>query len=155
MTPELRPIPECPGYSASADGRIFSHRRRKGAPRELRQFDRKTLNGYASPYLSVSATRNGKPCNRFVHELVLIAWVGPRPGTTEEVEACHGLGGSRDNRVSNLRWDSVEANTRDRQRHRMACYGGGYAELETCEPGPDVQRAYFDEGHAFSDMVAE
>lgn len=119
MTPELRAIPECPGYSASADGRIFSHLR-GGDPRELRPFDRGTLRGGPSPYLSVNVTRNGRRCNRFVHELVLLAWVGPRPGGPREVNACHGPGGSRDNRLSNLRWDTTKANAADRVRENAA-----------------------------------
>lgn len=135
--PELRAIAECPGYSASADGRIFSHWHRAGfgplivdmtrAPRELKQFDRKTLRNTASPYLSVNVTREGKRCNRFVHELVLLAWVGPRPGTPDEIEACHGEGGSRDNRLSNLRWDTVKANAADRIR-------AAYERDNACEP---------------------
>lgn len=124
--PELRAIAECPGYSASADGRIFSHWHRAGfgplvvdmtrAPRELKQFDRRTLRNTSSPYLSVNVTRDGKRCNRFVHELVLLAWVGPRPGTPDAIEACHGPGGSRDNRLANLRWDTTKANAADRIR---------------------------------------
>ncbi len=132
----LREIPGVPGYSASACGRIFSHWHRVGfgpkvvdrerPARELPQFDRRTIRNKPSPYLSVSATRAGKRCNRFVHELVLLAWVGLRPGSPDDVEACHGPGGSRDNRLSNLRWDTVAENTADKARHREACYGDGY-----------------------------
>lgn len=124
---ELREIPECPGYSATEDGRIFSHWHRVNfgpmvidmarAPRELRQFDRRTIRNTASPYLSVNLVRDGKRCNRFVHELVLLAWVGPRPGSADEWEACHGIGGPKDNRVSNLRWDTVKANRADQELH--------------------------------------
>lgn len=124
---ELAAIPGCPGYSASRDGRIFSHWHRVGfgpvvvdmarQPRELRQFDRRTLRGYASPYLSVNLVRDGKRCNRFVHELVLMAWVGERPGSPHEIEACHGPGGSKDNRVENLRWDTTKANRADQDIH--------------------------------------
>lgn len=129
MTPPLKPIPGLPGYSASADGRIFSHFVRRGfgpqvvdmdaPPRELRQFDRKTLKGGFSGYRSVNATRDGKRCNRFVHELVLLAWVGDRPGTPDEIEACHCNGNRADNRVENLRWDTVKANAADREMHRL------------------------------------
>lgn len=149
---ELRAIPECAGYSASADGRIWTHFHRDGfgpmrvdmlrPPRELRPFDRKTLRGRASPYPSVNLTRNGKRCNRFVHELVLLAWVGPRPGSAHEVEACHGPGGSKDNQLSNLRWDTVQANAWDRERAR--------------DPGWEPPNAHDGDdggGHAFSDLL--
>lgn len=46
-----------------------------------------------------------------VHQLVLQAFVGPRP---EGYEALHGVGGHRDNRLSNLRWGSTEENIEDR-----------------------------------------
>lgn len=149
---ELRSIEECPGYSASADGRIWSHWHRCGfgpvqidmsrPPRELRPFDRRKLSGARSPYLSVNLTRNGKRCNRFVHELVLIAWVGPRPGSAHEIEACHCNGDSHDNRAANLRWDTVQANAWDRERHR--------------DPGwepPNAHDGESGEGHAFSDLI--
>jgi len=131
--PEVRPVPGCPGYHASACGRIFSDR--SGAMRELRQFDRRKLSGAPSPYLSVVASRDGKRCNRFVHELVLMAWVGPRPGSPDEIEACHGPGGSRDNRLSNLRWDTVQANADDKAIHR------------------EIWSDYADGSHAFSDLI--
>lgn len=152
MIPELREIPACAGYYASACGRIFSrwHRVRFGPmqvdvsrePRELRQFDSRTLRGGRSPYLSVNLTRDGKRCNRFVHELVLLAWAGERPGPAAEVEACHGPLGSRDNRLSNLRWDTVQHNAWDRERAR--------------DPGwepPNAHDGDDGEGHAFSDMI--
>lgn len=153
-THELRPIPECAGYSASADGRIFSHWHRPKAfgpiavdmlrePRELAPFDRGKPNGGPSPYLSVNLTRSGKRCNRFVHELVLLAWVGPRPGSADEVEACHGPGGSKDNRLENLRWDTVKANAADRERARDPAW----------EP-PNSHDGDSGDGHAFSDLLA-
>lgn len=124
----LAPIPGLPGYSASDDGRIFSHWHRVKVPglpvidelrppRELRQFDRRTRRNQPSPYLSVCVVHPGTgQRNRFVHELVLLAWVGTRPGSVDEVEACHGPGGSRDNSVANLRWDTVKQNIADRTR---------------------------------------
>lgn len=155
VIPDLKPIPECLGYSASADGRIFSHWHRPATfgpiavdmtrpPRELRQFDRRTLSGRPSPYLSVNLTRNGKRCNRFVHELVLLAWVGPRPGSPDDVEACHGPGGSKDNSIANLRWDTVAANAADRMRARDPAW----------EP-PNAHDGDCGDGHAFSDLIGE
>ena len=152
MSPALAPsdlaqIPGCGGYSASRDGRIFSHWHRVGfgpvvvdmsrPARELRQFDRRTLHGYASPYLSVNLVRNGKRCNRFVHELVLLAWVGERPGSPHEVEACHGPGGSKDNRLTNLRWDTTKANAADKELH---------AALRKAREDDDVRGAFDDLG---------
>lgn len=51
---------------------------------------------------------------RLVHSLVLEAFIGPRP---PGFEACHNDGDPANNRLSNLRWDTRSANTRDRVRH--------------------------------------
>lgn len=50
-----------------------------------------------------------------VHVLVLETFTGPRP--SPEHEGCHGDGDPSNNRLSNLRWDTSEANKRDMVRH--------------------------------------
>jgi len=52
--------------------------------------------------------------NRYVHQLVLEAFVGPRPSRHE---ACHCNGDRSDNRLENLRWDTPQANQMDRAKH--------------------------------------
>jgi hypothetical protein len=52
--------------------------------------------------------------NRYVHALVLEAFVGPRP---EGFDACHNNGNKTDNRLENLRWDTKSANSLDKRRH--------------------------------------
>jgi len=49
--------------------------------------------------------------------LVLEAWRGLRPGPG--YEACHNNGVRTDNRLSELRWDTRDANVADMQRHRL------------------------------------
>jgi hypothetical protein len=44
---------------------------------------------------------------------VLEAFVGPRPAG---MQACHGPAGKTQNSLSNLRWDTPEANYQDRAR---------------------------------------
>ncbi len=48
------------------------------------------------------------------HQLVLAAFVGPRP---EGKEGCHNDGDPWHNHVSNLRWDTRKANHADSVRH--------------------------------------
>jgi hypothetical protein len=50
----------------------------------------------------------------FLHRVVLLAFVGPRPANCE---ACHSNGIRSDNRLANLRWDTRESNVADRVRH--------------------------------------
>jgi hypothetical protein len=49
-----------------------------------------------------------------VHQLVLEAFVGPRP---RGMESCHNNGNQTDNRLVNLRWDTKSENNLDRVRH--------------------------------------
>lgn len=53
--------------------------------------------------------------DRKVHLLVLEAFVGPRPSPTHD--ACHGIGGPRDNSLANLRWGTKQENADDRLLH--------------------------------------
>jgi hypothetical protein len=54
------------------------------------------------------------PRNRAVHQLVLEAFVGPRP---EGLVCCHRDDNSFNNHLSNLRWDTPQANERDKIRN--------------------------------------
>ena len=56
----------------------------------------------------------------YVHRLVLETFVGPCP---PGMESCHGPGGSSDNRVLNLRWDSRQANSDDQDLHGTRAKG--------------------------------
>ena len=65
-------------------------------------------------YVRVTLSRDGRRQSVFVHDLVLEAFVGPRP---EAQEGCHGNGDGLDNALSNLRWDTRSGNQRDSVRH--------------------------------------
>jgi DNA-binding XRE family transcriptional regulator len=107
-----RDIPGFPGYKAGDDGSVWSTRR--GEPRRLAA----TLSGYAlghgrghwSVCLSVPGSRQVR---RYVHRLVLLAFVGDPPLGTE---ACHNDGNRDNNRLSNLRWDTRISNVSDAER---------------------------------------
>lgn len=64
-------------------------------------------------YLTVGLSKDGKQQRHYVHKLVLMAFAGARP---DEMQACHGPGGSLDNRwPENLRWDTKRANEVDKR----------------------------------------
>jgi hypothetical protein len=50
----------------------------------------------------------------FVHQLVMLAFVGPYP---DGMEICHRNGIKNDNRLSNLRYDTPRSNNLDRVKH--------------------------------------
>lgn len=52
--------------------------------------------------------------DRYVHRLVLEAFVGPCP---PGMETCHNNGDRFDNRLENLRWDTPSNNGRDKAKH--------------------------------------
>ena len=57
---------------------------------------------------------NGEKRTVLVHVLMLETFVGPRP---QGYEGCHNNGVRHDNRLENLRWDTVESNQADRKIH--------------------------------------
>lgn len=79
-----------------------------------------------------------KQTTKFVHHLVLVAFVGPRPDGTE---CCHNNGDPSDNRLSNLRWGTSSDNHHDMVRHgrhafsrRTHCAAGHLLEAPNIAP---------------------
>lgn len=74
------------------------------------------LTGTTTPdgYRLLRLRDNGRKANIGIHILVLEAFVGPRP---DSHYACHNNGVADDNRLINLRWDSISGNAQDRKRH--------------------------------------
>lgn len=72
--------------------------------------------GAKYPVVCLAETGAGRKQYRYVHDLVLGAFVGPKPCG---LEACHNNGNRKDNSLANLRYDTRSANARDTQRHRI------------------------------------
>jgi hypothetical protein len=112
MTVEWRPVPGFEGfYSVSNAGQVRSEARIvNGYPvREGLVKPRRDKDGY----LTVLLYKGGQK-RRFVHRLVLEAFVGPAP---QGMVACHEDGIPHNCRLSNLRWDTQTANNADKRRH--------------------------------------
>jgi hypothetical protein len=104
-------------YEASTLGRIRSLDRiitcSSGPPRSLRgRILRPAVR--VDGHLQVTLCRNGQDYKRYVHSLVALAFLGPRPSG---LEACHGDGNPANNRPENLRYGSHGSNLLDRVRH--------------------------------------
>lgn len=89
-------------YEVSSLGRVYSHFRSGRMLRPGRS---------SSGHVSVALGRNN---SRFVHELVLLAFVGARPN---KYEARHLNGKPGDNRLSNLVWATRTRNSQDKKWH--------------------------------------
>ena len=81
---------------------------RRVSARTLRQFTRED----GRP--TVNLSKENHQILRLVHQVVLEAFVGPRPGGAD---CCHGDGDVTNNHISNLRWDTRSANAQDTIRH--------------------------------------
>lgn len=66
--------------------------------------------GYKRVALWVNRTRS----HRAVHQIVLEAFIGPRP---KGFCACHNDGDKTNNSANNLRWDTHKANCLDKKKH--------------------------------------
>lgn len=150
---DRRAIPGWPGYFVDEEGRVFSSFRRVhlegllwgsaiGGPlRELKPYDRRSARGKATPYVSVSLTRDLRHVSRYVHELVALAFLGPRP---EGAQILHGPAGSRVNRADNLRYGTPEENSAE----RVLCSGDAWYLARGLAHGS------FESGeHCFADLV--
>lgn len=127
-TVTYRDIPGFPGYRVGDDGSVWSCRSYrslgigKGSVAVLVDVWHRLKPGRIDKYnhLQVGLCKDGKRHNCFVHKLVLIAFVGPRP---HGMECCHGDGDPTNNAITNLRWDTKVANMADRDRHGRAPRG--------------------------------
>lgn len=106
----LRPIPGFPGYSASANGGIWSHFRSPAG--------RRSAGGaLGSGYRQVRLRQSGKSITVRVHILVCTAFHGERPGPSRAWHVAHGNGNKEDNRACNLRWATAGENLQESYRH--------------------------------------
>lgn len=132
-------IPGEPGYEASDMGRIRSLDRavqsKSGVVKNLRGRVLKLYQRRVDGYVEVSLNRQR---NRYVHQVILESFVGPRPGS---VDAMHINGDPGDNRLENLRWGSRRENILDVVRHgrhfsarKTHCLRGHALELPNLQP---------------------
>lgn len=112
---EYRLLKDYPGYAIGSDGTVWSCRRngRWGAFYSAWRIKKPFPN--AKGYL-VAQIRyaDGRHSNNYVHKLVLLAFVGPRP---EGMECRHKDGNNQNNTLSNLEWNTPEVNKHDRILH--------------------------------------
>jgi len=100
---EWRQVVGFPNYEVSNLGRVRSYSRNKKRDKPKILSPNPSVQGYHRAYLKNESFAG----MRMIHTLVLEAFVCPRP---EGMEACHGVGGQQDNRVSNLCWGTREKN---------------------------------------------
>lgn len=150
-----RPIPGFPGYEASDLGRVRSWCRlgpMHPAPTEPRIKSA----SHTGRYLGVTLTRtDGKKVRRYVHHVVLEAFVGPCP---EGMEAAHDDDNPLHNALRNLAWKTHQANCDDRARNGGNCFGdrnGSRVHRERVQRGDQHWSRRTPERHGTRKRVAE
>lgn len=117
QTERWLPIPGFEGiYSASSDGLVRREGRWSGRYRKRLWREPRILNPSVNShgYLAVRLCDKAKKQQVYVHQLILLAFVGPCP---EGLEVCHGDGDRRNARLDNLRYDTRSANALDSVAH--------------------------------------
>jgi len=116
MDERWRPVPDFEGlYEISDLGRVRSLAKRGRYHRKSEKIlsPGKSKYGYLS--LHLCGKERGLDAHRYVHDLVLTAFVGPRP---VGAEACHFPNRDpADCRLVNLRWDTRKNNHADKRAH--------------------------------------
>jgi hypothetical protein len=123
---EYRDIPGCLGYRAGSDGTIWSCRVRGGGRLNRLSNDwqeRKQARTLKSGrwYRLVCLTINGKKTSRWVHRLVLEAFVGPRPMGMQCRHYPDPDG--ENNRIENLSWGTAQDNSDDKRECGRFVFG--------------------------------
>lgn len=122
-------------YEVSNMGRVKSLERRVPSGEGRTRLNKERIlkpgiNRGTHQYVNLSNKQNpdDKAISRYVHQLVMEAFVGPRP---KGMHVCHWNDNGLDNRLSNLRYDTPSGNAYDRVRN-----GGHYQALKThCDKG--------------------
>lgn len=108
-------VPNAPGYRVSNYGRIASHWVQGCGSAVRWRIRPKVLRCHlSSGYVVASLKIDGRQVLRKVHQLVLEAFVGPRPNG---MVTCHNDGDSSNNRLENLRYGTPADNGADTARH--------------------------------------
>ncbi len=105
-------------YEVSSLGRVRRLRQRyykKSIPMETPVLVRPKAAGKKRNYLYVILAKNGMKVPFYIHELVLLAFVGFKP--TDFHEAAHGDGDSLRNHLDNLSWKTRKENHADKLAH--------------------------------------
>jgi hypothetical protein len=124
MSEQWRPVPGYEGlYAVSDMGRVKSlekHTRTNGPA--LQHRPERLLSPITdwTGYNYQNLSKDGTAKKIAVHTLVLLAFVGPRP---DGMQCCHNNGERKDNRLCNLRWDTVAENAADRHAHGTSAIG--------------------------------
>lgn len=122
----------CPSYSIDEVGNVF----RNGSDVPLKAVEAKR-----GGYLQVSLWENGKGKTYYVHQLIALAFHGPRPSPRHH--AAHRDGNKRNNTPINVEWITKEENEADKIKHGRSNRGerNGSAKITDAQAAEILIRA--------------
>lgn len=146
-------IREFTGYSVGRDGSVWSYRKSAG-PDNLRETPKRLeVGSNESGHLYVSLYKNdSKKHKRYVHRLVLEAFVGPCP---DGMECCHRDGNPQNNALSNLYWGTKSQNEADKARHGTSNHGERNGNAKITEEVAESIRLQYASGKTQPQLEAE
>lgn len=117
---EWRPVPDFSGYEVSNLGRVRSWLKSggRGGLSSIPAILKPAI--IRDGRLRITPRRDGKTYSVAIHRLVLSAFVGQCP---DGMQACHYDDNCTNNRLVNLRWDTLEANLADQARNGKVLMG--------------------------------
>lgn len=120
MSETWRDVPGFDGlYEVSSMGRVRSWKIQGNTTRKAAKPRITKLKQDRYGYNVAVLKKDGKNMHLKVPRLVLEVFVGP----ADDRQACHNNGQRTDDRLENLRWDTVAANAADRKKHGTQIYG--------------------------------
>jgi len=140
---EYRSVPGFPRYLVSDTGVVLNN--------EAGVLLKGKKGRYGHLQVKLRATRGAKPRWFGVHQLVLLAFVGPPP---EDHEVRHRDGVSSNNCMSNLTYGTVLENQQDRKIHGTAPVGAANGRAKLDEPKVRAIRVALDRGLNQYDIAA-
>lgn len=133
-----------PRYSVTKDGKVFSHVYRK--VREMK------VSANSTGYNRVGLFVNGKYVRKFIHRLVLEAFVGPEQ---EGMVARHKNGVRTDNRSENLEWGTYVENEADKLKHGTRARGERQGSSRLAEEQVLEIRERYDSGEVGKEIARD
>lgn len=154
---EFRHVPGFPGYCVGDDGSVWGCRRSGYGSGTFGEWKRLRLrpsgrdSDAGKGHLAVQLRRDGRSFPRYVHVLVLLAFVGPPP---EGCQGCHEDDDKGNNRLTNLRWDTQEGNAADAVRNGVVPSGERHRWASLSDATVAQMKAFFAGGGTYQEAAA-
>lgn len=147
---QARRVPGFPGYRISREGVLYTNIPKNGKRGQKTPWRIKAIHKDRDGYWCAWLRKENRSHKRFVHTLVLEAFVGSRPGPKSQ---CRHLNGVRtDNRLTNLKWGTAKENARDKVRHGT-CVGESNPAAKLTEATVLTLRKMREEGVPLDELV--